>query len=166
MSDGDKFKNCIAAIDGTGNSKCNIAGALDYAGKLLDAVRATYGDNAKTNIVLFSGADNTVGISYTLGRYSDDPDGNGAWANDSCCNATYWMSLITKSRGHSIYVLSANRRGYVTFGDFVPLEESYNNYLRRFLKDLASGDGYYWDLDKKEDVVPAMESVAGKITAR
>ncbi|MBR4798749.1 MAG: hypothetical protein IK047_00655, partial [Clostridia bacterium] len=165
-NDTGKLNTCIGWIDGTVMRNCDVSGALDYAGLLLDAARATYGDKVETNIVLFSASDFKDGARVYPGRYSADDDSNGTWALCDYCNAAYLKAEEVKSKGHKIYSMSVNDRFYASEDMEYPLEERENNFLRRVMKDLSSGEEYYFDIWRGDDIKLAADAVARHITGK
>ena len=164
-SDAAKLKTYFSWLSGSADNKCNIGGAIDRAGELLDAARATYGDAVETNIVLYTGADAAEGWSMYPGYYSSDPDSNGTWALQGCCNGAYWTASFEKAKGHKIYTVNFDHRGYYAFDMFYPVEEKEAAFLNRFVKDLSSGDGYYYAVTEPDEMAGAVEAVGKHILA-
>ena len=162
-SDLNVLRTRIGWIDGSGKGSTDLYGALNYAGMLLDAVHATYGNQVQTNIVLCSAGDVSSGAKFPIGKYSGDPDSNITWALENCCNAAFWMAECVRSKGNRIHVMSPTYRGHESFGIFYPLDERDNAFVSRFMKDISDGDGYYYDLDHSGDAESSMKSIAERI---
>ena len=148
-SDLETLRTAIDWLLGNCKKGCDIGKALNTADKLLDPVRAAYGAGAQTDIVLLTDGGNQYAQYMSRqykGRYMGDTEG-AEWANSAWCSACYTTARHVGAN-HPIYVANINSaRGTVGFGGtFRPISEDTRAFLARFLEDLSTGDGRYFEL--------------------
>ena len=150
-SDPDTLQSAIGLISGSCTQGCDISGALDIAARLLDPVRDAYGGAVETNIVLLTDGGNQY-ASYMAksykGRYTCDPGATEEWASPSWASACYTTARFVGAK-HPIYVANINPAhgfGNVSYGSFWSISDQTRAFLARFLEDISTGEGRYFEL--------------------
>ena len=146
-SDLDILQEAINWVDGNSQKGCDISMALEIAQKLLDPVQEAYGPAVQTNIVLFTDGGNSFAeymSQQEKGPYMEDT--YSSWASPHWCNACYTKARFVGAK-YPIYVANINAvHGYGYVSAFEPISPEEQAFLNRFLKDLSTGEGRYFEI--------------------
>ena len=158
----NSVRQLIGLMDGTGKN-ADICTGLVIADRLLDAVRAAYGDAVETNIVLCTDGDNTAGASRYRGPYTAERKIAEEWAFASCCNATVQEARYVGSK-YPLYSLAINTgRFYTTAWNQYSISDAASAFLARFLRDLASDEDKAYAITDSSQLSATLDAIAQSI---